>query len=135
MTLTGETTVKFRPGVLATAPYVPDWTGLDRAGLIRLDRNESTRPLSTKVSDALARHIVQYGVHSYPEVAELAASIAVYCGVSADAVLPTNGSDQAIDICLRAFLNAGDTMLVARPEFAIFGNTAQLLEADIRGVA
>jgi histidinol-phosphate aminotransferase len=127
--------LRFRDGVRAAARYVPDWLGVDRSELIRLDRNESTRPLSPHLASALTEHLTVHGVHSYPDVEELTAAIASYCRVSDSEVLATNGSDQAIDLCLRAFLRPGDTMLVARPEFAIFGHTAGLLEATIRGVS
>jgi histidinol-phosphate aminotransferase len=124
----------FRSGVLSTAGYVPDWSGVDRRPLIRLDRNEATRPLSPALAQALREYITVHGVHSYPDVDDLSAAIADYCGVPGPAVLPTNGSDQAISLCLSAFLRAGDTMLVARPEFAMFGVAAGLLEVAIRGV-
>ncbi len=126
--------LRFRDGVLAASRYVPDWLGLDRSKLIRLDRNEATGALSPRLGEELARYVTVHGVHSYPDVENLSTAIATYCGVAPSAVLSTNGSDQAIDLCLRAFLNPGDTMLVARPEFAIFGHTAGLLEATVRGV-
>ena len=46
----------------------------------------------------------------------------------------TNGSDRGINVVLRAFLSPGDGMLVARPEFAMFGITAGLLNARVIGV-
>ncbi|MGI5148635.1 pyridoxal phosphate-dependent aminotransferase [Plantactinospora sp. CA-294935] len=115
-------------------PYVPDWQGQDRKGLIRLDRNEATVPLSPAVAEALVAHIGQHGVHGYPEYPQLVAALAGYTALPADSILPTNGSDQAIDICLRAFLAPGATMLVARPEFVIFGHSAGLLGAEVVGV-
>jgi histidinol-phosphate aminotransferase len=126
--------LRFRDGVLAASAYIPDWLGLDRSQLIRLDRNEATFPLSSHLGRELAEYVTVHGVHSYPDVEELTTAVASYCAVTDSAVLATNGSDQAIDLCLRAFLNPGDTMLVARPEFAIFGHTADLLEATVRGV-
>jgi histidinol-phosphate aminotransferase len=131
---TDEPALRFRPGVLAGAAYVPPSAGLDRGEYIRLDLNEATGPLSPAVADALARYVRDRGVHTYPDEADLRAAIAAYCGVSPEQVLPTNGSDQAIDVCLRAFLGPGDTMLVARPEFPIFGLTADLLQARTLGV-
>jgi len=135
MTRTGSPAgLRFPPAVAQAAAYVPDWHGQDREGLIRLDRNEATVPLSPAVAEALVAHINRYGVHGYPEYPRLAAALAEYCGVPAEFVLPTNGSDQAIDICLRAFLAPGATMLVARPEFVIFGHAAGLAGADVVGV-
>lgn len=135
MTRAGSPTgLRFPQPVRQATAYVPDWHGQDRDGLIRLDRNESTAPLSSAVAEALTAHIRRHGVHGYPEYSPLAAALAAYCGVPAGSILPTNGSDQGIEICLRAFLSPGASMLVARPEFVIFGHTAGLLGADIVGV-
>lgn len=114
--------------------YVPDWLGLDRSQYIRLDRNESTVPLPGHVTEALGRYLADRGVHAYPDADRLAEPLAAYCGVSPESILTTNGSDQAIDLCLRAFLNDGDRMLVARPEFAIFGHVCAVIGARVQGV-
>src|SRR5690606_18852423 len=93
--------LRFPPRVRQAVAYQPDWAGQDREGLIRLDRNEATGPLSSAVAEALTAHIQRYGVHGYPEYPKLAAALGAYCGVSAESILPTNGSDQAIDLCAR----------------------------------
>lgn len=126
--------LRFRTGVLAAAQDIPDWTGLDRGRFIRFDRNEATRALSTRVADAIVEHVRTRGVQSYPDLETLTASIAFYCNVSVETVLPTNGCDQAIDLCLRAFLNPGDSILMAQPGYPTFGRVAGLLEAQVRGV-
>jgi histidinol-phosphate aminotransferase len=131
---TGQPDLRFAPGVLAAAAYPLPSAGLDRGEYIRLDLNETTRPPSPVVAEAIARHVRDHGVHAYPDETGLRAAIAAYCGVAEEQVLATNGSDQAIDVCLRAFLGPGDTMLVARPEFPMFGLTADLLQARTLGV-
>jgi histidinol-phosphate aminotransferase len=126
--------LRFRPEVLAATPYVPEWDGLDRAEYTRLDRNESTAPISDNVSAALIDHVRTRGIHSYPTSDRLITSLAGYSGVPADSIVPTNGSDQAIDLCLRAFLGPGDRLLVARPEFSVFSHIAELIGAVVEGV-
>jgi histidinol-phosphate aminotransferase len=124
----------FRRPVAEAGSYVPSWTGDERTGLVCLDRNESTQPVSGLVAAALQRHIALHGVHGYPELGPLTEAIAGYCGVAPASVLATNGSDQAIDLCLRAFLAEGDPMLVARPEFPMFGHIAGWIGARVVGV-
>lgn len=133
--MTDTTTgLRFPDQVRRAAAYLPDWAGQEREGLIRLDRNEATAPLSPTVAEALTAHIQRYGVQGYPEYPALTEALGRYCAVPREWILPTNGSDQGIDICLRAFLAPGATMLVARPEFVIFGSTAGLLGAEVLGV-
>jgi histidinol-phosphate aminotransferase len=115
--------------------YVPEWLGLDRSGYLCLDRNESTVPVPANVVGALTRHITRRGVHAYPAAERLSAPLAIYCGVGPECILTTNGSDRAIELCLRAFLSEGDRLLVTRPEFSIFGDLATLVGAQVDGVS
>jgi histidinol-phosphate aminotransferase len=131
----GETAeLTFREEVRDATAYVPDWLGLDRSAYLRLDRNESTRQLSDEVAVGLAEHVRKRGLFSYPEPDRLAGRVGEYCAVSADSVVVTNGSDQAIDLCLRGFLGVGDRLLVARPEFSMFTHIADLIGAVVDGV-
>ncbi|MDG5805283.1 histidinol-phosphate transaminase [Streptomyces ossamyceticus] len=111
-----------------------DPPGVDRTGCLRLDRNESTRPVSGTVAAALSDHLSGAGFRWYPSDERLTARIAEHCGVPAESVLVTNGSDQAIDITLRTFLQPGSRMLVATPEFIPFRRVAGLLGAQVEGV-
>src|ERR1700726_3005526 len=129
------TTLRFRKHVVDAHGYVPEWLGLDRSKYLRLDRNESTRPIPDNIISILTEYLATRGVHTYPEAERLAEPLAAYCGVSPACILPTNGSDQAIDLCLRSFLGDGDRMLVARPEFAIFGHVAALTGSLVDGVS
>ncbi|CAK0769134.1 histidinol-phosphate aminotransferase [Gammaproteobacteria bacterium] len=115
--------------------YTPPWAGLERSKFLRLDLNESTQPLPDHAIERMVRFIRQVGVQCYPDYYEFIAKLASYCTVPKDWISVTNGSDQGIDIILRAFLAPGDEMVIARPEFAMFGNIAHLLEARITGVS
>lgn len=127
--------LRFRGQVRDATAYVPDWLGLDRSAYLRLDRNESTQSLSDEVAIAIAEHVRKQGLFSYPEPDRLAGQVGEYCEVTADSVVVTNGSDQAIDLCLRGFLDVGDRLLVARPEFSMFTHIAELIGATVDGVS
>ena len=127
--------VRFNKYLEGAHAYVPEWLGLDRSQYLCLDRNESTAPVPANVVSALTRYITRRGVHAYPEAERLSVPLANYCGVEPECVLTTNGSDRAIDLCLRAFLSEGDRLLVARPEFSIFGDIAALIGARVHGVS
>jgi len=114
--------------------YTPPWTGLDRSKFLRLDLNENTQPLPDYAIERMVRFIRQVGVQCYPDYCEFITKLSFYCGIQKDSISVTNGSDQGIDIILRTFLSPGDEMVIARPEFTMFGNIAHLLEARIAGV-
>ena len=112
--------------------YAPPWSGLDRRPYLRLDLNECTRPLPKVAVEAITRQL-EY-VHLYPSYESFIPTLADYCGQPAECLLVTNGSDQGIDVILRAFLGRGDPMVIARPEFPMFAQTANVLDARIVGV-
>ena len=129
-----STRLRFREPVLRAGHYLPPWSGVDRSGLIRLDRNESTQPLPPHAVEALVARVTREGVHTYPDAEPLRELLGRYCGLPADHILPTNGSDQGIDLVLRSFLAEGGSLLVARPEFPMFTQIADVLGVRILGV-
>ena len=133
-TQAAATALRFSKHLNDAHGYVPDWLDLDRSQYLRLDRNESTVPLPDHVVSILSRYLAERGVHAYPDAERLSEPLGAYCGVPPESVLTTNGSDQAIDLCLRAFLGDGDRLLVARPEFAIFSHVAAVIGARVQGV-
>lgn len=129
-----STTLRFNKHLDGAHGYVPEWLGLDRSRYLRLDRNESTQPVPEHVVRALSGYVAGRGVHAYPDAERLAGPLAAYCGVAPEWILTTNGSDQAIDLSLRAFLDEGSRLLVARPEFSIFTHVCAIVGAQVVGV-
>ena len=126
--------VKVNPYIAQVSAYAPPSLGLDRSQYLCLDQNENTQPLPMVAVETIIRYLERVGVQAYPEYETIYAKLATYCGLPAEYLLVTNGSDRGIDVVLRAFLSQGDGMLVARPEFAMFGITAGLLNARVFGI-
>jgi histidinol-phosphate aminotransferase len=120
--------------IVEASTYVPDWSGLNRSEFICLDRNENTHPLPTLVHQALVQAIERGAVQAYPEAQALVEPLARYAGINPAYLLLTNGSDQGIDLCLRALLGEGDVMVTARPEFPVFTQVASTIGARITPV-
>ena len=112
--------------------YAPPWTGLERKDYLRLDLNECTGALPQVAVEAI-REQLKY-VPLYPDYRAFGRTLADYCGLPPEYLLVTNGSDQGIDVVLRAYLSAGEAVAFARPEFPMFGHTAGLLNAKIVSV-
>jgi histidinol-phosphate aminotransferase len=107
---------------------------MDRGKYVRLDLNENTTEAPRHVIDALKGFLEKDCIQMYPDYAEFMPKLAGYTGIDADHLMLTNGSDQAIEIILRAFLGRGDAMVVAQPEFPIFSQVAGVIGARVCGV-
>jgi histidinol-phosphate aminotransferase len=94
---------------------------------ILLDSNECTVGPSASVIDALQEALSNPRViRCYPEYGDLSALIGGYAQLPPEYVLPTNGSDQAIDIIFRCFTEKHDEVIIPSPTFATFGQSAAL---------
>jgi len=112
-------------------PYSPPLEGRDPRASLLLDFNESVIPPPPEVGQALRRFIEQGRLQVYPDYDGFESRLAAYHGLSPDQLIVTNGSDQGIDIALRALLDAGDTMVFPEPSFAMWPQVAHSLDAKI----
>ena len=117
-----------REAIKKMKPYKPPLEGRASGDYLLLDFNEMTIDCSPKVKEALSN---LDNIQVYPEYGELDKRIAEYAGVSSDEVMVVNGSDQGIDIIMRAFLNEGDKVIIPSPSFAMFYQSAQIQGAEI----
>lgn len=96
-------------------------------GSILLNANES--PWSSP-GDAL-------GLNRYPDPqpAELVARLAALYGVAPDCLLVGRGSDEAIDLLIRAACRAGqDAILISPPTFGMYAVCARVQDAAVQSV-
>ena len=99
-------------------------------GLTRLHANEL--PWRGPVDASAA------GLNRYPEPHphELAAALARYCAVPEDSVLAGRGSDELIDLLVRAYCRAErDAVLICPPTFGMYGVAARIQGAAVHEVA
>ncbi len=114
---------RVRPEILTLDAYHPaTW----KPGMVRLHANENPwRPDGDLSAGGLNRY-------PEPQSAELARALAGLYGVDPDCVLPTRGSDEGIDLLVRAFCQAGqDRILVSTPTFPMYGYAARVQGAGI----
>jgi histidinol-phosphate aminotransferase len=79
----------------------------------------------------------QAGLNRYPEPHphELAACLANLYGVPAENLLPGRGSDESIDLVVRAFCRAGvDNVILCPPTFGMYAVAARVQGAAVREV-
>lgn len=119
-----------RPQVARMAPYKPPSEG--RAGKLRLDFNENTSGASPNVVKALQRAISAESLTIYPEYSLARPKLAAFFGVSAEEILLTNGTDEAIQVLVNTFVNDGDAVYVPEPTYAMYRFYSELAGARVR---
>jgi histidinol-phosphate aminotransferase len=127
-----EAELKPRPAVLKMSPYSPPTGG--RAGKLRLDFNENTLGCSPQVVEFLRRKLSAGALAVYPDYDEARPELAAYFGLPPDQLLLTNGTDEAIQVLLNTFVDAGDQVLLLRPSYAMYKFYAQVAGAALREV-
>lgn len=122
---------QFRENIKKMRPYKPPLEGRASKGYLLLDFNEMTISPGPKVRRAIKDFVDSGGLQKYPEYGDIEAKIAEYAGVEAGQAMLVNGSDQGIDVVMRAFLEKGDKVIIPSPSFAMFEQSAQLQGAEI----
>lgn len=103
----------------------PDIAGAPLPGTIRLDANESPYP-------ALVDG--QPGINRYPEPQPVAlrARMSALYGVDPDRLWVTRGSDDAIDLLIRTFCEAGvDSVGIVEPTFSAYAQFSRVQGASV----
>ncbi len=121
--------MKIRDAILKLGTYKPPLEGRNPKDYLLMDFNESPVPPPTHVVEALVSFFQEGRLQVYPSYGDFLELLSEYVGVSPDHLILTNGSDQAIDIALRAVLDESDEMLMAKPGFSMFFQVAGTLGA------
>jgi len=124
--------LKPRESVLRMTPYSPPTAG--RAGKLRLDFNENTIGSSPAVVEFLRQRLNQNGLSVYPEYGEAKREIASYFGVEPGQMLFTNGTDEAIQVLVNTYVDAGQDVLLLKPSYAMYRFYAEVAGASLREV-
>ena len=97
---------------------------------LRLDANEGPEPALDGVLRALSAGGGEL-LRRYSDARPLEASLARHFGVEPAQVFVAAGADEVVDRCCRAYLRAGESMLIAEPSFQMFWQYASLCGARV----
>ncbi len=122
--------MKIRQPILQLGTYSPPLEGRDPNDYLLMDFNESPLPPPPHVIEALVTFIQSNRLQAYPSYGDFLEKLGEYTQMPPDHLILTNGSDQAIDIILRALLGEGDQMILAKPGFSMFFQVAGTLGAE-----
>ena len=90
---------------------------------LKLDWNESTIAPSPRVVERIQQFMAnQHHLNWYPDLFShrLLPDLAARTGRAEDEILVTNGSDDALDLICKTFLDPGDEVVVPRPTYTHF---------------
>lgn len=120
-----------KPHLMRISPYKPPLEGRDAQKNLLLDFNERTIPVSKPIVTALQTFIKQNRLQQYPAYGDIVDRLADYAGINPDALMITNGSDQAIDLVFRAIAKANAEAIIPGPTFAIYEQCAKVENIDL----
>jgi histidinol-phosphate aminotransferase len=123
-----KTPVSVRRAVGRMRPYNPPLEG--RTDKLRLDFNENPTGCSPAVRRALAK-LSAASISAYPEQETVRRQAARHFGVRPDELLLTNGTDEALSLVVNTFVEAGDTVLLAEPTYAMYRFYSELAGARV----
>ena len=121
----------FKEHIRQMGAYKPPLEGRNPHNNLLLDFNERTLPISQPIMDALTDYIHSGRMQTYPSYGDITQRLAEYCGVKNEQVMITNGSDQGIDLIIRASCKAGDEVIIPVPTFAMYKQCAQVEKLKI----
>lgn len=122
----------FKPHIEAMVAYAPPLEGRNPKDFTLLDFNERTIPVSEPIKQAMIDYIQSDSLQQYPHYGDINQRLADYCEVDAEQVMISNGSDQGIDLIIRATCNVGDEAIIPRPSFAMYEQVAKVENLTIR---
>ncbi len=128
------------PGIAKLAPYDPGMPMEElerRYGItdsIKLASNENPLGCSPKVLEVINNHSTD--VHLYPDGNgwNLKASLADHLNVSTDQITLGNGSNEVLDLIVRAFVQPGQVGLISRHAFIVYYLSLVYVQAQIKVV-
>jgi len=113
--------LRVRPGILSIAPYVPGDHGLPGDGPVyRMASNESA--LGPSPAAIAAYREMSPLLHRYPDGGAriLRAAIAAHHGLDAARIVCGGGSDDLLQLLIRAYAGPGDEVLYSHYGFAVY---------------
>lgn len=123
---------RVRPNVRDIDRYQP---GEDHAGAVKLSSNENPRPPHPRIVAAVVAALGQS--NRYPESGspDLTRALAAYHGVSPDEIVVGNGSNELIDLIVRAFVAPDENVVYPVPSFIVYALVPKICGCHGVGVA
>ncbi len=110
-----------------------DWGEVPDDSPYRLMWGENPQLLEV-YREAVMSEIDRINLYPSPTKSKLRQKIAEYTGVKSDNIVCNNGSDEAIELLCRVFINDGDEIVLTSPTFPVYETSAQVMGGVARFV-
>lgn len=97
----------------------------------KMASNENALGASAKAVAAIKKHLADINRYPDGECFYLKKALAKKYGLKAESLIIGNGSDEIINLAVRAFINKGDEVVIAEPTFLIYKLAATLADAKV----
>ncbi len=122
----------FRPGILATKPYSPGKPisevkrELGLSEVIKLASNENPEGPLPAVVEAIKEAVGQ--INRYPDASchDLVSKLSGFLGVDPQSLIVGNGSNEVIDILIRALVSPGENVVFSAHSFIVYQLTTKV---------
>jgi len=123
-----------RPCLKQFKPYVPSSTveqvseeiNIDANKIIKLDTGEN--PYLESMQDKECLKKIKLFLYPDPLSTKLRKKLSIYTGYNPDYIVCGNGSDELIDLIIRAFVNPKDEVIISPPTFPMYEFFTQLAD-------
>lgn len=112
--------------IRSLSAYKPPIEGRRNEQNLRLDFNERTTSVSPEIEQALCNLAKGKLLQVYPSYGNLVQRLAIHSEVDAECLMITNGSDQGIEIIIRACCSENDEVIIPSPSFAMYKQVAEV---------
>ena len=121
----------FRPSVDAMAGYVPGEQPKPGSKIIKLNTNENPYPPSPAAIAAL-RSLDSEWLRRYPDpyANEFRQAVSQVLGVPIDWIIVSNGSDELLNVIIRACAEPGRPVVYPSPTYVLFRTLTQMQSAE-----
>lgn len=121
----------FRANIACMSGYTPGFQP-KQTDIVKLNTNENPYPPSPKVMEAVAGTPAE-ALRRYPEPLgeSFAKTAAGVLGVKSEQILPTNGGDDLLNICVRACCDASRPVAFAVPTYSLYPVLAAIQDCPV----
>ena len=121
-----------RKSIVNMQAYSPPTQG--RGAAVRLDFNENTVGCSLTVTAAVVQALSVNSVAMYPEYSSARDIFSSFFEVDSAQLAITNGTDEAIQLLINTYMDAGDELVITSPSYAMYRFYAEVAGVRVREV-